>query len=140
MKSTLYNQKNLLSIVEIWKFFLFDKFVGKQKLLGIFTYKVQIFSLLSILYRVYFYSYGWVIPYVFIFDYFSSFYFLNHMFFFSLFLCYFFLFILFCLWRTSWLIMNKLVDNFKIYVKPGVVSVLAFAFIWASFFLFVMFF
>ena len=140
MKSTLYNKKNLLSIVEIWKFFLFDKFVGKQKLLGIFTYKVQIFSLLSILYRVYFYSYGWVIPYVFIFDYFSSFYFLNHMFFFSLFLCYFFLFILFCLWRTSWLIMNKLVDNFKIYVKPGVVSVLAFAFIWASFFLFVMFF
>ena len=140
MKSTLYNQKNLLSIVEIWKFFLFDKFVGKQKLLGIFTYKVQIFSLLSILYRVYFYSYGWVIPYVFIFDYFSSFYFLNHMFFFSLFLCYFLLFVLFCLFRTSWLIMSKLVDNFKIYVKPGVLSVVVFALIWASFFLFVMFF
>ena len=73
MKSVMYNKKNILSIVEIWKFLLFDKFVGKQKLLGIFTYKVQIFSLLSILYRVYFYSYGWVIPYVFIFDYFSSF-------------------------------------------------------------------
>jgi hypothetical protein len=70
MKHIIFNNINILSIFQI---FFFDRFIGKQKLLGIFTYKVQIFSLLSILYRVYFYSYGWVIPYVFIFDYFSSF-------------------------------------------------------------------
>ncbi len=53
------------SSLNFFKVFFFTFTADKQKLLGIFTYKVQIFSLLSILYRVYFYSYGWIIPYVF---------------------------------------------------------------------------
>lgn len=104
--------------------FIFNKEIDRQKLLGIFTYKVQIFSLISILYRVYFYSYGWIIVYIFLWDFFFSAYFINHVFFFSLFLCYFFLFILFCVFRSSWLVSSKLVDNFKKYGQRLVLPML----------------
>lgn len=79
--------------------FIFNKEIDRQKLLGIFTYKVQIFSLISILYRVYFYSYGWIIVYIFLWDFFFSAILLIMCFFFHSFMLYF-SFILFCVFEA----------------------------------------
>jgi len=84
--------------------------IFKPKLLGVFTYKVQIFSLVSILYRVYFYSYILICFYVCILNYLFYVFFLNHFFFLFIIFLYFCLFILFCHIRSDRLV-NR--TNFK---------------------------
>ena len=75
----------------------------RVKLNGIILYRSTVFSLLSITYRVYFYSYLWVIVLIILISYLFYFYILSYILFWVLVLFYIFLFLIFVVYRSTYI-------------------------------------